>query len=55
MYSLMKAVDKASGYVFHCEEGRDTLMAMLSTATRADFDFSRCVCLCMCMYFYMHI
>ena len=33
----MKAVDKASGYIFG--EGDDATMAMMSSALGADFDF----------------
>ena len=33
----MKAVDKASGYIFG--EGDDATMAMMSSAMGADFDF----------------
>ncbi len=41
MFTVMKAIDKAVGYAFYCEDGRDTLNAMMSSAAGADFDFSR--------------
>lgn len=41
MFSVMKAVDKASGYVFHSGEGMDTLSSMMSTAMGTDFDFCK--------------
>jgi len=41
IFSVLKAVDKASGYAFHCDDGRDTLNAMMSSAAGVDFDFSR--------------
>ena len=34
---MVKAVDKASGYIFG--EGDDATMAMMSSAMGADFDF----------------
>ena len=40
---MLKAVDKASGYAFYCDDGRDTLNAMMSSAAGVDFDFSRWV------------
>lgn len=43
MFTVMKTVDKAVGYAFYCEDGRDTLNAMMSSAAGADFDFSRLV------------
>ena len=36
-YEVVKAVDKASGYIFG--EGDDATMAMMSSAMGADFDF----------------
>ena len=36
MFGLVKAVDKANGYIFCSKDGRDT---MISTAIGADFDF----------------
>lgn len=37
MFSVMKAVDKANGYVF--KEGTNTLSSIMSTAVGAEFDF----------------
>ena len=39
MYQVMKAVDKANGYVFGKNEESSTLSSMMSTAVGADFDF----------------
>lgn len=39
MYQVMKAVDKANGYIFGKNEETSTLSAMMSTAVGADFDF----------------
>ena len=36
-YEVVKAVDKASGYIFG--EGDDATMVMMSSAMGADFDF----------------
>lgn len=38
MLNVMKAIDKASGYVFQSEAG-NTLSSMMSVAVGADFDF----------------
>ena len=40
IFNVMKAVDKAGGYVFH-GEGMNTLSSMMSTAMGTDFDFSK--------------
>lgn len=42
MFNVMKAVDKASGYVFQAGEG-NTLSSMMSTAIGVDFDFFKYV------------
>ena len=59
MHAVMKAVDKANGYMFGPQE-RATLSAMMSTAMGADFDFFKypalllrvrvCVCVCVSVY-----
>lgn len=38
MLNVLKAIDKASGYVFQSEAG-NTLSSMMSVAVGADFDF----------------
>ena len=38
MLNVMKAIDKASGYVFQSEAG-NSLSSMMSVAVGADFDF----------------
>ncbi len=43
MFSVMKAIDKASGYVFRSD---DTLSSMMSTAVGTDFDFFKYVLFC---------
>ena len=43
VYEVVKAVDKASGYIFG--EGDDATMAMMSSAMGADFDFFKYPCL----------
>ncbi len=39
MFQVMKAVDKANGYVFGKNDEAATLSSMMSTAMGADFDF----------------
>lgn len=39
MFQVMKAVDKANGYVFGKNEEMATLSSMMSSAVGADFEF----------------
>ena len=58
MYRVMKAVDKASGYVFGQGDERD--MSMMTSSMGAEFDFLKyptwsTKCICILLYYGMFI